>query len=353
MKPLHKLRPLTAALAVFLAACGGGGGIYYASSTFAGTGTAGNTDGTGTSAAFNLPAMLAVDTNRNLYVPDLGNNTIRKITPTGVVTTLAGSTTAGSLDGTGAAASFNGPNGVAVDTAGNVYVADTLNNEIRKITPAGVVTTLAGSTTPGSADGTGSAASFNGPTDVAVDGSGNVYVADTLNNEIRKISPAGGVTTLAGSTVAGAADGSGAAASFNQLTGLAIDGSGNLYVGDTGNNEIRKVTPAGVVTTVAGTTTPGAADGTGSAASFNQPHGVTIDSSGDLYVADTANNEIRKIPPSGAVGTAAGTTTAGSTEGNGSAALFNQPLGITVDVYGNVFVADTQNDKIRKLTPTQ
>ena len=154
---------------------------------------------------------------------------------------MAGSTTSGSADGTGPAASFNNPNGLAVDGSGNVYVADTFNHMIRKITSAGVVTTVAGSTTSGSADGTGAAASFFRPYAVAIDASGNLYVADCNNNMIRKIDSAGVVTTLAGSTTAGHADGTGTAASFNSPGAVAADGSGNLYVADSGNNMIRKI----------------------------------------------------------------------------------------------------------------
>nr|WP_298220767.1 NHL repeat-containing protein [Halothiobacillus sp.] len=245
----------------------------------------------------------------------------------GLVSTFAGSTTAGSADGTGAAASFNSPAGVATDASGNVYVADSANNEIRKISPAGVVTTLAGSTTAGSADGTGAAASFNSPEGVATDASGNVYVADAVNHEIRKISPAGVVTTLAGFTAPGSADGTGAAARFHGPAGVATDASGNVYVADTGNHEIRKISPAGVVTTLAGSTTAGSADGTGAAASFNHPLGVATDASGNVYVGDSYNNEIRKISPAGVVTTLAGSTAFGSADGSGAAARFHGPFG--------------------------
>src|SRR5439155_1385320 len=199
--------------------------------TLAGTaGTPGSTDATGTAARFRFPRDVATDGTGNVYVAELSNNTVRKITPAAVVTTLAGTAgSVGSADGTGAAASFNFPSGVATDSAGNVYVADTSNNTIRKITPAGVVTTLAGTAgTTGSTDATGAAASFNFPQGVATDSAGNVYVADTLNNTIRKITPAGVVSTLAGTAGTGSADGTGAAASFNSPVGVATDNAGNV-----------------------------------------------------------------------------------------------------------------------------
>ncbi|WP_321961445.1 NHL repeat-containing protein [Paraburkholderia sp. J7] len=319
--------------------------------TFAGSGARGSANGIGAAASFDLPDDVAVDTAGNVYVADTGNNLIRKITPEGNVTTLAGSGAAGATDGTGAAASFNGPNGLAVDAGGNVYVADTFNHEIRKITPAGVVTTLAGSTTAGSADGTSTAASFNSPFGVAVDTGGNVFVADTVNNEIRKVTSAGVVTTIAGSPTAGSADGAGAAASFNTPFGLAVDKSGNIYVADSSNNEIRKVTASGVVTTFAGSTTAGAADGNGTAASFHLPYKVTFDASGNLYVGDTMNYAIRRITPSGDVATIAGSGSRGSANGIGTAASFAGPTGVAVDANGNLYVSDYSNSEIRLLTP--
>ena len=222
-------------------------------------------------------------------------------TPSGVVTTLAGAAgQTGSTDGTGVAASFNYPFGVAVDSSGNVYVADTYGSTIRKITPAGAVTTLAGKTEePGSSDGTGADASFSNPIGVAVDSNGNVYVADAGNATIRKITSAGVVTTLAGAAgLAGSADGPGADARFNYPEGVAVDSNGNVYVADTNNSLIRKITGAGVVTTFAGTAEQlGTEDGKGVAARFYYPIGVAVDSSGYVYVADTENHTIRKITP--------------------------------------------------------
>ncbi len=204
-------------------------------------------------------------------------------TPVVTVSTLAGSGTSGYTDGTGTSAQFKNPYGVAVDGAGNVYVADRYNHRIRKITTSGVVSTLAGSS-QGYTDGTGTSAQFYNPTGVAVDGAGNVYVADLSNHRIRKITTSGVVSTLAGST-SGYADGTGTSAQFNNPSGVAVDGAGNVYVADLSNHRIRKITALGVVSTLAGSTY-GYADGTGTSASFDKPYGVAVDGAGNVYVAD-------------------------------------------------------------------
>ena len=239
---------------------------------------------------------------------------------------------AGFADGTGTAAQFNGPFGVAVDVDGNVYVADTYNYRIRKITPAGVVTTLAGNTNYGYADGAGAGALFYLPKGVAVDPAGNVYVADENNQRIRKITPTGTVTTLAGST-GGSTDGDVSVAQFSTPGGIAIDADGNLYIGDTGNHRIRKITPAGVVSTLAGST-QGITDADGSAARFNKPTGVVVDGDGNIYVADDDNERIRKVTPSGTVTTIAGGFAPGFTDGVGEDATFSSPTGIALDGSG-------------------
>ena len=316
-------------------------------SVFAGNGTQGALNGTGANASFNAPACLSVDASGNVFVGDEGNNLVRLITPGGIVGTLAGSGDMGSLNGAAAAATFNGPYGVAVDAAGNVYVADLFNSLIRKITPAGNVSTYAGSGTRGNQDGPATSATFNEPGCVAVDAAGNVYVGEIT--DIRKITPDGMVTTLAGSSASGSLDGTGANASFYIIQGLAVDPSGNLYVADSGNNLIRKITPAGLVTTVAGSGDDGKLNGSGKAASFGTPGGIALDASGNIYVADTENNLIRKINTSGMVTTLAGSGLAGAANGNATAASFKNPLGIAVDKSGNIYVADA-NNLVRKIT---
>jgi streptogramin lyase len=326
-------------------------------------GCTGTNDGTGSSARFNNPYGVAVDTNGNLYVADTANHTIREVTPVGtnwVVTTLVGQAgSAGTNDGTGNAARFNCPGGVAVDTNGNLYVADTGNHTIREVTPVGtnwVVTTLAGlGGSAGTANGTGSAARFYKPQDVAVDSKGNVYVADSSNDTIRKVTPQGVVTLLAGYPGSwGSANGTGSAARFHTPYGVTVDTQGNIYVTEIGNATIRKVTSAGVVTTWAGLAgTRGTNDGTASAARFQVPCGVTVDRAGNLYVADDFNNTIREVTPAQVVTTLAGGPgyNPGSVDGTGNAAQFNYPDGVAADTNGNVYVADFNNNTIREITP--
>ncbi|MBS0632467.1 MAG: immunoglobulin domain-containing protein [Verrucomicrobia bacterium] len=316
--------------------------------------TTGTTDGTGSAARFNHLSAVATDAAGNIYVADTGGHTIRKVTTAGVVTTLAGKAgVSGSADGTGSAASFKAPSGIAVDGSGNIYVADTQNHTIRKVTAAGVVTTIAGSPgVSGSADGT-AAARFFWPQGLALDAAGaNLYVADTNNHAIRKIVVASGtVSTLAGTAgAAGSADGTGAAASFNAPEGIAIDQTGNLYVADTGNGLIRFVTPGGVVSTLAGLAgSAGAADGTGAAARFNHPAAIAVDASFIVYVLDTDNHTIRKIVSgAGVTTTIAGQAGAvGSADGTGGAARFNFPTGLFVSAAGDLYVADTDNSILR------
>ena len=321
-------------------------------------GQSGSVDSTNSAARFVCPCGIALDSNGFLYVTDGGNSTIRKITPGGSVSTLAGQRgVTGNADGTNSGAQFNYPCGVAVDAPGaNIYVADSGNNTIRQVTPAGTVTTLAGlaSGSYGSVDGTNSTARLLAAQGVAVDGAGNVYATDTGNNTVRKITPAGVVTTLAGQPgVAGASNGVNNAALFWRPTGVALDAATNLYIADSGNHTIRVVTPAGVVSTLAGLAgNPGYYDGTNGTARFANPAGVAVDAAGNVYVADFGNAVIRKITPAGVVTTLAGMgLTLGSADGTNTAARFALPCAVAVDGATNVYVADTGNHTIRVITP--
>lgn len=303
--------------------------------TFAGS-YQGYYDAQGTAAQFNYPTGIAIDASGNLFIVDANNQKIRKITPAGMVSTFAGSSM-GSTDGIGTAAQFDSPYGITIDAADNLYVTDTYSSRIRKITPTGLVTTIAGSI-PGFADGTGSDARFNQPSGITIDAIGNLYVADKNNNRIRKITPSGVVTTIAGSESSGFVDGVGTAAMFTIPFGITIDAENNLYLADTFNNRIRKITPTGEVTTIAGSNTSGNLDGTGTNAQFNQPCGITVDVKGNLYVVDTWSSKIRKITPAGLV------TTIATDSFN-----FNYPNGIAIDATGNIYIADTNSFRIQKI----
>ncbi len=264
----------------------------------------GSTDGTGSDARFFHAHGLTVDNQGNVYVCDYGNSTIRKVSAKGVVTTVAGKAgQEGTADGKGPTARFTRPEGIAVNRDGTLYVADTFNNTIRKITPTGGVTTFAGTAgAAGSADGKGAAARFDVPIGIAIDPAGNLYVADggydtqKGNSTIRKISPSGVVTTLAGLAGSlGTTDGTGTTARFHFPVGITVDKNGTVFIADTHSNTIRQISPQGVVTTVAGAPgIAGAVDGTGTNARFNQPQSLVVDDDGTLYVADTYSNTIRK-----------------------------------------------------------
>lgn len=325
--------------------------------TFAGQpGAQGGNDGPAAAARFTEPYAVAVDASGMLYVADTSSHAIRRITPAGVVSTLAGgSGPPGSADGTGRAARFNEPRGIAVDNLGNIYVGDDQNHTVRKITPAGVVTTLAGlAGNPGGADGTGSAARFKAPHGVAVDPNGNVWVADTANRAIRRITPAGVVTTFAGVIgSSGDLDGPAASARFSEPTGLALDGAGNLFVTDLASHTIRRITSGGVVSTLAGLArNDGRADGPGTTARFSHPYGIAVGATGTIVVGDTANNTIRRISPEGVVTTLAGQAgRTASVDGTGAAARFEDPYAAATDAAGNVYVADFTGHAIRRITP--
>jgi sugar lactone lactonase YvrE len=329
--------------------------IYGQVSTFAGTaGVKGKTNGIGTAASFSYPQEISIDATGNLYVIDNGNNLIRKITPAGQVSTLAGSGAYGATNGPGISASFYNPNGITTDGAGNVFVSEVGNELIRKITNAGVVSTFAGQIgIPGSTNGQGTQASFFNPLGLATDNSGNIFVADYSNYLIRKITPVGLVSTYAGKTgIAGSANGPVSTATFTPFA-CAVDGQGNVYVADGNSNIIRKITPAGLVSTLAGSGGQGSQDGIGTSASFYQPAAISIDAIGNVYVAENGNNIIRKITPAGVVTTIAGTAGVfGYKDANGIAAKFFGPAGLTIDTSGNIYFSDLQNQVIRKLITT-
>lgn len=307
-------------------------------STLAGADADGIVNGTGTAARFSGIFGLALDATGNIYVGDARNGLIRKITVDGVVTTFAG----------GSSTNLLTPSALVFDTAGNLYFTDPGAQNVRKITPAGVITTVAGSGTFASVDGNGLQASFKSPGGIVIDSAGNLFVGDAKAHVIRKITPAGDVTTFAGRTdVAGSADGTGTAASFNDPSGLAIDAANNLYVADALNNKIRKITPTGVVTTFAGSGATGSANGTGTAATFNLPVNLSIDTEGFLYVAESQGNLIRKISPSGKVTTLAGGGTGGDTADTGASAAFHGPTSVVFDKSKTLYVAD--GNKVRKL----
>jgi len=327
--------------------------------TLAGSGQRGNADASGTAASFSLPTGVAALPGGDVMVTD-AEGVVRRITPAGTVTTVAGAWSAyGKVEATGTAARFNYPQQLAQDASGNVYVADSNNFSVRRITPAGVVTTLAGSGNYGVVDGSGASVKFGSISGITVDAAGNVYVADPSTHTIRMITPAGVVSTLAGSAnVIGSADNTGAAASFSGPRAITAAPDGNLYVADTYNNCVRRITPAGVVTSFAGTCGSAAASGvptddaTGSAAKFAYPKGIAADASGNIYVADDGTSRIRKITTAGVVTTlAGGGGSAGYLDGAGTIALFYNPSQLAVDSNGNVYVTEGYNQVIRKITP--
>lgn len=321
-------------------------------STFVGTGTYSSVDGNRDTATFADPFGVTLGKNGELFVSEVGSNRMRKVAANGDVSTFAGNNNApATIDGNGTAASFNGPIALALAPSGDFYGAEFSGNKIRKITQAADVSFFAGTGSPGSANGNATAATFNGPIAMTVDSAGNIFLAELHVSLIRKISPAGDVSPLAGS-VPGFAEGTGSAAQFNRPYGIALDAAGNLLVADSENHMIRQVAPDGAVTIFAGTGTPGASDGAKADATFMRPGGLAFDALGNLYVADTGNNVLRKITPAGVVSTVAGTAgLAGSQNGVGEAARFSQPYGLAIGADGTIYVADSLNNRIRKIEP--
>ena len=329
--------------------------------TIAGNGTAGfaGDGGAATAAELTTPFDVVVDGSGNVYFTDHGNHRLRKITPAGIISTVAGNGTAGySGDGGPAtAAEINNPYGVAIDGSGNIYIADYYNNRIRKVTPAGIITTVAGNGTLAYAGdgGYATAAELNDPTGVAVDGNGNLYIADFGNSRIRKVNAAGVISTISGNGTAGYSGDGGAAtaAEINNPYAVAIDGSGNVIIADYQNNRIRKVTPAGIITTIAGNGTAGFAGdgGAATAAELSSPISIATDAAGNLYISDLVNNRVRYVTPAGIISTFAGNGT-GAFAGDGgvaTAAELNYPCGVATDAAGNVYIGDNVNQRVRKI----
>ncbi len=311
--------------------------------------------------SLNEPLAVTVDASGNLFIADAGNNRILKLSANGGVTTIAGNGTAGFSGDNGPAtsASLNYPSNVAVDASGNLFIADESNNRIRKVSAGGIVTTVAGNGTAGFSgdNGPATSAALNSPFDVAVDAAGNLFIADSANFRIRQVSAGGVITTVAGNGTMGFSGdgGSATSASLYYPESVAVDTSGNLFIADAGNNRIRKVS-GGVITTVAGSATGGFSGdgGPATSASLDNPSGVAVDTSGNLFIADYVNNRIRKVSAGGVITTVAGNGTAGFSGDGGPAtsASLNGPVGVSVDTSGNLFIADTFNQLIRKVSAT-
>jgi sugar lactone lactonase YvrE len=312
-------------------------------STLAGNGTEGYADGNVNSAMFNRPAGVAVDDTGNVYVADTGNYRLRKITPSGDVSTLAGDGTQGFADGSPNNVKFNGIGDLVIDNFGNIYASDFYNNRIRKVSPSGDVSTFAGSGIAGFADGNNATAQFKNPVGLAIDKEGIVYVADQNNNRIRRIT-GGQVTTIAGDGAAGYIDGNALSSRFDYPTDIEVVGQ-DLYVVDNWNNKIRKIS-SGQVSTISGSNY-GFADGTLANAKFYNPLKLVSNKSFDLFITDTMNNRIRKISGN-QVSTLSGSIV-GFEDGNVGNAKFYSPNGIAIDNQGNLYIADAGNNRIRKI----
>ena len=368
-------------------ALGGAGNLYIADAGFnrirkidtAGmiTTVAGNkvtilTSGDGglaTAAQLYNPQGIAIDGAGNLYIADTWNYRIRKVYTSGVITTVAGNGVGdvngnSSFSGDGGlatAAQLNNPQGIAVDVAGNLYIADTWNHRIRKVDTAGIITTVAGNVYIGfnGDGGLATAAQLSNPQGIAVDGAGNLYIADTWNYRIRKVDTSGVITTVAGNGSTGSNGDGGAATSaqLNNPQGIAVDGAGNLYIADSGNYRIRKVDTVGMITTVAGNGSAGfnGDGGLATAAQLKYPQGIGVDGAGNLYIADAENHRIRKVDTAGVITTVAGNgmvnadgeSNFSGDDGAAIAAQLNNPTDIAVDRVGNLYIADSGNRRIR------
>ncbi len=331
--------------------------------TIAGSGKPGYSGdgGPATSAQLYAPEGIAIDRAGNVYIADAGNNNrVRKVSPGGTITTIAGG---GSSRGPGwgdggpaTSAQLRGPNWVAVDGLGNVYISDFFNSRVRKVNPGGTITSFAGTGIQGSSGDGGPATSARllGPQGVAVDKQGNVYIVDGNADRVRKVDPAGTITTFAGTGLRGFSGDGGPATSarLNNPYGVAVDGSGNVYIADLQNFRVRKVNPGGTITTFAGGGSSLGDGGPATSARVRNPHGVAVDGQGNVYIADRVDHRVRKVSPAGTISTFAGTG-AGGFSGDGGAANSAQlfaPWGVAADGQGNVYIGDAQNYRVRKVT---
>lgn len=319
-------------------------------STFSGSGAQGSANGDAASTSYYYPQDIVADKSGNFYVTDFNNNFIRKITPAGVSSVFVGTGKVETITGIGTAAGVAHPIAITIDSKENLYVSD-IGNHILKISKAGELTFFAGGDGVGTTDGMGALARFNTPSGLTADTNDNIYVADENNSRIRKITPTGLVTTLAGNATQGKTDGLGTAASFKLPRHIAIDNKGSLYVSETGNDLIRKIAIDGNVTTIAGNGSKGAVNGKALNAQFNNIGGLAVDADGNIYFAETGNNDIRKLSASGDVTTVAGIAGwRGADNGPAAAASFNSPGGIVLTAKGEIFVADTYSNLIRKIS---
>jgi sugar lactone lactonase YvrE len=349
---------------VFLAAvCQAQAPGTYTITTLAGTGVAGfgGDSGQATAAQINNPFFIALDSAGNLFIADQFNNRIRKLATDGTITTVAGTGT-GSFSGDGAAATsaaIHDPCGIVLDNSGNIYISDTFNSVVRKISSSGIISTFAGTGTPGST-GDGAAATLatlDRPIGLALDSTGRLYIADTNGSRIRMVATDGTISTVAGTGVVGSVGDGGPATSalLNRPQGIAFDAAGSLYIADSANHLIRKVTTDGTITTVAGNGTAGFSGDGGPAtqASLWYPKGVLVDAAGNLLIVDSFNSRIRVVAPNGTITTLAGSGIIGD-QGDGDDALKAQlrfPSSVALAASGKLYIADTQNSRIRLLTP--
>ncbi len=307
--------------------------------------------GSGILGSLRNPRGVAVDAQGRVAIADTRDHRIAVVTSAGAEAILAGSGLAGWVDGTGSQAQFTFPNAVAFEASGSLLVADTDNFQIRRVFADGRVSAFAGDGRRGIVDGPSSSAGFDAPVGLAIDGSGNVFVSEQNGNIIRKISTAGVVSTFAGSGTPGGADGTGPEATFNRPFGLATDAAGNLLVADTDSHKIRRITPAGEVTTIAGSGEAGDTNGAALQARFQFPRGVAVDSLARVFVADSGNHSIRLIGTDSSVSTVAGGSGRGFSDGTLAAAQFDEPSGLAVDDRHRVYVADYGNHRIRVVVP--